>query len=453
MIDPVTLVFALGLSEATTSASLLIMLRKKQERALLYWIISKGVIAVGLVSLFLRDWFLPADISIIITNVCLISGYAVLWAAGRIFMRRKVHFLWHAMPAVIGISIVLYYLYGVESAGHRATFSSLFYMSFSTLYASEFLRKNKIEPHTFTQRYIGILMLLNSVFFLYFSYLVRLDSMRPDFFDQPAYALQFIWIFSFFIGIAHAIAAVSAVFERQHLKLTELYDKEQSLLEDKQNTLFTLSHEFRNPVTAIDRSVQLLQMAQDRSAPEFEERLAGIRKRANYLHEMLDQFTLSDLGELAGTDSEKRLVSLRDIREQLVLAIHSEEQQRRLKFQGDCDTPVAVFCYPGELGIALRNLAHNALKYSPGDKPIVLSVHTVGDRQIFRVEDFGIGIDRDEIHQVERQFFRSRKVRDFEGTGLGLSVVKWVADLHGGTLSIKSTPGEGTVIELAIPTS
>lgn len=451
MIDPSTLVFALGASEAMTSASLLIMLRKKQEPALLYWIISKGMIAIGLLSLFFRGWVIPDELSVVLTNVCLIGGYAILWAAARIFMRRKLHLHWHLLPSLFGICVTLYFLFGFDSAGYRTTISSLIYMSFSTLYAFEFLRKNKIEPHTFTQRYIGGLMLLNSVFFLYFSYLVKIDSMRPGFFDQPAFVLQFIWIFSLFIGIAHTVAAVAAVFERQHLKLSDLYEKEQILLEDKENTLLTLSHEFRNPVTAIDRGAQLLQMSKERESPEFNDRLHDIRTRAGFLHELLDHFTMSELGDVGRTDKAKQALSLYDVKLQLIQAFPSTDQLSRLNFSGDCNNPMTVYCFPGELTIALRNLIHNALKYSPEETMINLYFYNEGDLQIFRIEDSGMGIDPDEIKLIQQKFYRSKKVHGIEGSGLGLSVVNWVADLHGGSLDIESTPGRGTIIELSIP--
>ena len=106
------------------------------------------------------------------------------------------------------------------------------------------------------------------------------------------------------------------------------------------------------------------------------------------------------------------------------------------------------------ISTALLNLLDNALKYSPGEKHIVVRACGAGDGFVqFAVSDNGIGIPVREQRRIFRRFYRvdRRLARESGGVGLGLSIVQSIAKEHGGTVTVRSEPGEGSTFTLLVP--
>jgi len=101
----------------------------------------------------------------------------------------------------------------------------------------------------------------------------------------------------------------------------------------------------------------------------------------------------------------------------------------------------------------LLNLLDNACKYTGRDKRIALSAETADGAVCFRVSDNGIGMSRREARRAFERFFQadSHLARRAEGCGLGLSIVKFIVDAHGGTIDVESTPGEGSTFTVRVP--
>ena len=90
------------------------------------------------------------------------------------------------------------------------------------------------------------------------------------------------------------------------------------------------------------------------------------------------------------------------------------------------------------------NLLSNALKYSPLGGTVQFRVYNALERTVFEVQDQGIGIPTDELHHLFDSFHRASNVGAIAGTGLGLSIVKKSVELHGGSITVRSTIGEGS---------
>lgn len=99
----------------------------------------------------------------------------------------------------------------------------------------------------------------------------------------------------------------------------------------------------------------------------------------------------------------------------------------------------------------LANLLSNAFKYSAPESQVNFLV-TVGETKIiFKIEDRGIGIPIEEQPRLFEPFHRAYNVGAISGTGLGLTIVKRAADLHGAVITYSSVPGKGTVFEVTLP--
>jgi signal transduction histidine kinase len=105
---------------------------------------------------------------------------------------------------------------------------------------------------------------------------------------------------------------------------------------------------------------------------------------------------------------------------------------------------------------AIRNLVSNALKYSNGKPTVTIRASLSPDNRrpevLISVEDEGMGIERSELSRVFEPFYRSRSVSSrVHGLGLGLALVKRVAEAHGGRVAVESTPRQGSRFTLILP--
>ncbi|WP_342823217.1 sensor histidine kinase [Candidatus Lucifugimonas marina] len=117
------------------------------------------------------------------------------------------------------------------------------------------------------------------------------------------------------------------------------------------------------------------------------------------------------------------------------------------------DDPIWLDADRSRLVQILNNLASNASKYSAEESTITLEITTDADELTIEIRDNGIGISEDDLKQVFEPFFRSKSIatRQELGTGLGLSVVKSLVELHSGSIEITSELDRGTQVLLKIP--
>jgi two-component system phosphate regulon sensor histidine kinase PhoR len=106
-----------------------------------------------------------------------------------------------------------------------------------------------------------------------------------------------------------------------------------------------------------------------------------------------------------------------------------------------------------KLAAALVNLLGNAIKYTPEEGNVKLTVEVTGEQIHFHVDDTGIGIAAEELPRISEKFFRSQdsRVRGITGSGLGLAFAQEVARLHGGRITITSELNKGSRFTLTLP--
>ena len=139
----------------------------------------------------------------------------------------------------------------------------------------------------------------------------------------------------------------------------------------------------------------------------------------------------------------------------LALARTVTQDQRKIEIDVPADMP-SLLVDPRRLAQALGNLLANALKFTPEAGRVCLAARMQPDGGVhLLVEDTGIGMAEETIAAALEPFRQldGSLARRFEGAGLGLSIAKALAELHGGTLSLTSAVGEGTTVTIALPAS
>ncbi|HEX4901487.1 MAG TPA: PAS domain S-box protein [Acidimicrobiales bacterium] len=243
---------------------------------------------------------------------------------------------------------------------------------------------------------------------------------------------------------AEAVQAAAFEAEREATRQLREVDRIRS------DFLSTVSHELRTPLTAIRGFADLLVAQWEATAPEQQralvERIAAAGMRLDRLIEDLLDFTRLERGHLV---MDVRAHELRDLvedaRRQLAVALEQH--------QVEVDVPAGLVALVDEKAIArvLSNLLTNAAKFSPLGSTIAITGAAEGDRVVLRVRDQGDGIPASEHERVFERFYRvGGGVAHRPGTGVGLAIVKEFTEAQGGSVSLSSTPGEGSEFTLRL---
>ena len=223
----------------------------------------------------------------------------------------------------------------------------------------------------------------------------------------------------------------------------------------KSEFLSTAAHELRTPMASILGFSEVL-LNQEVEADAQREFLGIIYKQSQLMAKILDE--LLDLARIEarrGKDFRYSKVCLQDLAEDLAKSFIPPEGRGPLELILP-EQKVEVLADSGKLRQAVLNVLSNAYKYSPEGGPVVLSVETpnrVGPapRTWNHITDHGIGMTPEQLGRVCERFYRADASGKTSGTGLGMSIVKEIIDLHGGELAISSEVDFGTRVSLCLP--
>ncbi len=233
--------------------------------------------------------------------------------------------------------------------------------------------------------------------------------------------------------------------------LEALLDKERELNELKSRFVSMASHEFRTPLSTILSSISLLERYTDPSqADKREKHIVRIKKSIKDLTDILEDFL--SIGKL----EEGRVNAVFEtVNVSSFISSALEELKGLLKpGQEFSFTPADAVTMETDsklLRHVITNLITNAIKYSPENSPIVISLADEEELVSFTISDKGIGIPENEQKNMFSRFFRAGNVTNIQGTGLGLNIVKKSLDLIGGNISFVSKQDEGTTFIVNLP--
>ncbi len=248
------------------------------------------------------------------------------------------------------------------------------------------------------------------------------------------------------IGAAHEELRVLAD------SFNELLSRLDQSFETMRRFVADASHELRTPLSVI-RGEADVALTHDRSSGEYQESLVIIQDEARRLSRLID-----DLLNLARADAGH--VSLRveefylnDLLADCCRAFQGTASVKNISLE--CLCPASDVAFRGDLELIRRlmlNLLDNAIRYTPPGGKVTARLEAAGGELRIQVADSGIGIPPEAAPHIFERFYRGDQARSRQngGFGLGLSIVKWIAESHRGAVDFTSLPGEGTTFTVLL---
>ncbi|MEH1815929.1 MAG: response regulator [Nostoc sp.] len=256
------------------------------------------------------------------------------------------------------------------------------------------------------------------------------------------------------IDLAKAVAAQAAIAVQQSHLYQKTRQQAERLLElDKQKTEFfqNISHEFRTPITLIQGPLESAVAAgEGLSYSQCAIALRNSRRLLRLVNQLLDLQRLN-AGRMQPSFHPCDLV---EFVSQIVESFRPYCEKKRLHLVTQLDECSTVYLDMEKFDKVVYNLLSNAMKFTPEGGTIGVRLKSERDRCILQVQDTGIGIVKEQIPHLFERFRQAEGSanRSYEGSGLGLALVKELVELHGGQVTVESVYGKGTTFSLWLVT-
>jgi signal transduction histidine kinase len=243
-----------------------------------------------------------------------------------------------------------------------------------------------------------------------------------------------------------ALQQVSLAVEKSRLlELTQLKDE----------FLSRTTHELRNPLIAIEGYLELALKEPEAVSEENRHRfIATALESAHRLHRRVDDMLNVTRLELGREELLCKPLDLRAFLLQVTDEFKPLLKEKRMKLRRKFTASPTVKADAERLHQVVTNLLSNAVKYSPSRSTITVVLTTKQREAVVGVQDEGIGLSREDQRRIFEKFFRSDTVRlrNIEGTGLGLTIAKSLVELHGGRIWAESAgEGKGSAFYCSLP--
>jgi signal transduction histidine kinase len=233
-------------------------------------------------------------------------------------------------------------------------------------------------------------------------------------------------------------------------RLETAFTRQQRLVEQQRRFTADASHELKTPLTVIKGNTSMLLAGRPGEAT-YRESVGEIDRAANTMGKLVQDLLLlarSDEGRLGQGRIE---LLAREVLERAVARVpHGDGTAPiRLAIEGE----PTLRGGEDELTRMVANLLDNALRHTPPDGTVTLGARREGASVVLTIVDTGSGIAPEHLAHVGERFYRAdaARARADGGTGLGLAICRAIAEAHGGTLAIRSAPGNGTTVTVTLP--
>ncbi len=296
------------------------------------------------------------------------------------------------------------------------------------------------------QKMLGLVLLIGLCFSTLAGFWITRKGLRP--LNKITQAVQTISINHLHETISSEkwpkeLALLASAFDEMLNRLNESFARLSQFSAD-------LAHELRTPINNLMGETEVA-LSRQRSPSEYQQILESNMEEFNRLNRMIEELLFLSRAESPETQIHRQVLVLEDELETITTFYESLAADKKIEFR--VVGSAKVFADPLLLRRVLNNLIANAISYTDMRGKINIQAIPYGHYTEVHVCDNGIGIDARELSKVFDRFYRADKARTKNtlGTGLGLSLVKSIMELHKGSVTIKSIIGQGTTVVLRFP--
>ncbi len=243
--------------------------------------------------------------------------------------------------------------------------------------------------------------------------------------------------------------------------LAKKYEQEKIRAEEanrsKSEFLANMSHELRTPLNAINGFSEI--MLREMFGPLGDERYVGytndILSSGQHLLELINDILDMSKIEAGKMTLQTEATDAAELVEQCLRIVRGRADERQLQLRADVSDLPEIELDPRAFKQVVINLISNAVKFTPEGGHVTVRGFLSGVGVAFQVADTGIGIAAEDLPRLGRPFeqIESQHSKSYQGSGLGLALSRSLIELHGGSLTIESTLGEGTTVSFVLPIS
>jgi len=256
------------------------------------------------------------------------------------------------------------------------------------------------------------------------------------------------------IKTSDELAQLSEAFNRSALALSKMEEERERLDKSKSEFLSITSHELRTPITPLKAQLQMLQQEYFGALTEKQkESLTIVLRNTERLNKIIEDFLEISRIEAARLKFAFRKTNLHETVNETIGFMTGFAKEKNITLVARMDNLPIVEIDPDRISQVLRNLVHNAIKFSPPESTIEINVVLQENFIQFSVKDQGIGLNIEDQLRVFEPFYQveGSLSRNYGGTGLGLTICRGIIEAQKGKIWIESKPGVGSTFYFTVP--
>lgn len=238
------------------------------------------------------------------------------------------------------------------------------------------------------------------------------------------------------------IGRLISVFNRMMERLQHLFSVQQGFIHD-------VSHELRTPLTGAMGNLELM-----RRYGTDQESLDAMYEDMSRMSRLVNDLIVLARADYGGVTVKPELYDIDTLVMKAVQAMKPAAEAKHIRLTIEHLEPLRIFADPQHVKQLLIHLIDNAIKFTPNEGKVSLAIQRVDQMARIEVTDSGIGIGQDHLPRIFERFYQVDTSRAQDGTagfGLGLSLARWIAEAHGGSIEVRSQVGVGTTFSVHLP--
>jgi two-component system, sensor histidine kinase and response regulator len=325
-------------------------------------------------------------------------------------------------------------LYNTERNGQIQEMQSIYELSSKEETIEQLAQDNFVQQQKFRNQrwFVGFLLLCVGLLGLGIFFLIRFRKL------QERTNLE--------------LASKNQAIEQQKEEIQSQAETLQELNNIKSKLFSVISHDLRGPIATLHSLLDLL-VRKKLSADEFISVSDKLKNNLGVTERTLENLLNWSLSQMEGIRTDFKVINIRTIIGDASELMREAAERKNLKIFTEVEDPLHVSADSNQVQLILRNLIHNAIKFSKPNEKIFISAIREVDFCLISITDRGIGMSSEEVDTIlgSRIYFSKVGTLQEKGTGLGLLLCKEFIKLNGGEMNIRSKVNEGTQVTFSVP--